>query len=266
MLAHELLGSGPVTVALLHGVGGGRCIWDAEHSGTAQALADAGYRVIALDLPGYGDSALPDALSTALMAQLVAQTLRSLQARPAVLLGHSMGGMVAQELAASDPQAASALILACTSPAFGKPGGEWQQQFLKDRLAPLDAGLGMPALARRLVAGMVSPNSPALALERGVDVMRRVPEATYRAALQAIVGFDRREALSALKVPVLCLAAADDRTAPPDVMQRMASRIPQAHYRCLAGAGHLANVEAPAAFAQAVIEFLETHGPARSGT
>jgi len=264
MLAHDLLGTGPVTVALLHGVGGGRCIWDAAHSGTAQALADAGYRVIALDLPGYGDSELPETLSTAVMAQQVAQTLRSLQAHPAVLLGHSMGGMVAQELAASDPQAVSALVLACTSPAFGKPGGDWQQQFLSDRLAPLDQGLGMLALAQRLVAGMVSPHSPADAVQRGVDVMRRVPEATYRAALHAIVGFDRRESLATLKVPVLCLAAEDDRTAPPDVMQRMASRIPQAHYHCLARAGHLANVEAPAAFAQAVLEFLETHGPART--
>lgn len=265
MLAHDVLGTGPVTVALLHGVGGGRCIWDAEHSGTAQALAGAGYRVIALDMPGYGDSALPDAMSSALMARQVAQTLCSLQARPAVLLGHSMGGMVAQELAVSDPQAVSALVLACTSPAFGKPGGDWQQQFLNDRLAPLDQGLGMPALARRLVAAMMSPNSTADALERAVNVMSRVPEATYRAALRAIVGFDRRESLAALTMPVLCLAAEDDRTAPPDVMQRMASRMPQAHYRCLAGTGHLANVEAPAAFAQAVIEFLETHGPARTG-
>ena len=259
MLAYDLLGTGATTVALLHGVGGGRCIWDAAHSGTAQALADAGYRVLALDLPGYGDSPLPRSLSTAVMAQQVAATLREMNARPAVLLGHSMGGMVAQELAAQDPDAACALVLACTSPAFGKPGGDWQHQFLSDRLAPLDQGLGMPALAPRLVGGMVAPNTPADAVGRGVDVMRRVPEATYRAALQAIVNFDRRADLPRLAMPVLCLAAEFDRTAPPDMMQRMAAKVPGAHFHCLAGAGHLANVETPAAFAQAVIEFLDRH-------
>jgi 3-oxoadipate enol-lactonase len=256
MLVCDLLGTGPISVALLHGVGGGRRIWDAAHGATAQALAEAGYRVIALDLPGYGDSALPDGLSLAGMASAVIDSLRQLRARPAVLLGHSMGGMIAQEVAAIDPQAASALVLACTSPAFGKPGGDWQLQFLRDRLAPLDAGLGMPALARRLVAGMIGPAAPAAALERGVDVMSRVPEATYRAALRAIVAFDRREALPSLRMPVLCLAAEYDRTAPPDVMQRMAARIPGARSTCLQGVGHLANVEAPQAFVQAVVDFL----------
>jgi 3-oxoadipate enol-lactonase len=260
MLAHDLVGTGAVTIALLHGVGGGRIIWDAAHSGSALALAAAGYRVIALDLPGYGDSPLTEPLSLPSMADQVMDTLRALDACPAVVLGHSMGGMVAQEMVARDPQAVSCLVLACTSPAFGQPGGDWQQRFLADRLAPLDQGLGMGNLAQRLVAGMVSSHSPATAIEQGVDVMRRVPEATYRAALKSIVGFDRRALLPQLAMPVLCLAAADDRAAPPDVMQRMARRIPGGHYRCIDRAGHLANVEAPAAFAEAVVEFLRQNG------
>ena len=255
-LAHDGVGEGALAVALLHGVGGGRRIWGTEAGGTAQALAAAGCRVIALDLPGYGDSPLPAELSTAAMADAVVDTLRALDARPAVLLGHSMGGMVAQEIAARDPDAVRALVLACTSPAFGKPGGDWQQGFLRDRLAPLDAGLGMAALARQLVAGMVSPQADAAAVEAGAACMARVPEATYRAALQAIVGFDRREALPHITVPTLCLAAEHDRTAPPEVMARMAARIPGASLAVLPGAGHLANVEQPAAFATAVLDFL----------
>ena len=160
-----------------------------------------------------------------------------------------------------DPFAVSALVLACTSAAFGTPGGEWQQQFLSDRLAPLDQGLGMPALAQGLVAGMVSPHASADAVARGVDVMQRVPEATYRAALRAMVGFDRRGSLAQIGIPVLCLAAEDDRTAPHEGMQRMAIRLSNGHYRCLPQVGHLANIEAPAAFAQAVIEFLEQQVP-----
>ncbi|MBC7940209.1 MAG: alpha/beta fold hydrolase, partial [Chitinophagaceae bacterium] len=78
-------------------------------------------------------------------------------------------------------------------------------------------------------------------------------------ALRAIAGFDRRAALGAIDVPTLCLAGAHDRTAPPDVMQRMAARIPGAEYTCLADAGHIANVEQPVAFNAAVVAFLQRH-------
>jgi len=170
-----------------------------------------------------------------------------------------MGGMVAQEFAAHWPQRVSALVLACTSPAFGRPGGDWQQAFLRDRLALLDAGQGMAAVAARLVPSMVAPGVPEQARQAASRIMSAVPEATYRAALAALVHFDRRAALPAISVPTLCLAAAHDRTAPPEVMQRMAAHIPGAAFCCLEGAGHIANVEQPEAFNAAVVEFLSQH-------
>jgi pimeloyl-ACP methyl ester carboxylesterase len=172
-----------------------------------------------------------------------------------------MGGMVAQEIVAMDAAAGCGLVLACTSPAFGKPEGGWQQSFLRDRLAPLDAGLGMPVLSDRLVAGMVGPNASPQAVASGCSVMGQVPEATYRQALQAIISFDRREDLSRIRVPTLCLAAEFDKTAPPLVMERMSQRIPGSQFCSVARAGHLANVEQPQAFAQAVIHFLHAHFP-----
>ena len=70
-----------------------------------------------------------------------------------------------------------------------------------------------------------------------------------------------RAALAAIQVPALLLAAEHDRTAPPEVMARMAARIGGAEYVCLAGAGHIANVEAPVAFNAAVVSFLRRHFP-----
>lgn len=255
--AHFELGQGRTAVLLLHGVGGGRSIWSDSASGTASAIADAGFRAVAIDFPGYGDSAGSPSLGA--MVQAVLDMVHHLHADRTVLLGHSMGGMVAQEVAARAPQAVSGLVLACTSAAFGKADGAWQAKFVAERLAPLDAGLGMAGMADLLVPGIVSPQAPAAALKIARDIMARVPEATYRVALPAIAAFDRREALSAIHVPTLLLAAEHDRTAPPEVMQRMAARVPGSEYLCLLGAGHIANVEAPAAFNAAAVAFLQRH-------
>lgn len=254
-------GQGRTAVLMLHGIGGARWIWGEEGSGTGPALAAAGYRALAIDLPGYGDSA---ALQPVHMDHFVAAA-RAVMGQEAathtVLLGHSMGGMVVQELLARAPGGVDGVVLACTSAAFGKPDGAWQAQFIAERLAPLDAGVGMAGMAARLVPALVSPAAPAAALATAQRLMAKVPEATYRAALCAIAAFDRREAVAAIAVPTLLLAAEHDRTAPPAVMQRLAGRVRGAEYVCLALAGHMANLEVPLAFNGALLSFLQRHFP-----
>jgi 3-oxoadipate enol-lactonase len=252
--AFDEAGQGDTAVLLLHGIGGARVIWGDAGSGTLRALADAGFHALSLDLPGYGDTPGPAGMDNFVAAVLAAMT--HVAPRRVVLVGHSMGGMVAQDLAARAPAAVQGLVLACTSALFGKADGDWQRQFLAERLAPLDAGLGMAGMADALVPGLVSPAAPAAARRIAREVMARVPEATYRAALAAITGFDRRAALATLHVPVLLLAAGHDHTAPPELMQRMADRVASSEYLCLADAGHIANVEQPAAFNAALLDFL----------
>lgn len=241
---------------LLHGIGGGRDAWGDASSGTGAALASAGFAAIAVDLPGYGGSASLEPYTLAGVAQRVAALIESLGRERAVIVGHSLGGMVAQELYAHEPRRVQALVLAGTSAAFGKPGGAWQQQFLAERFAPLDAGRGMTALAASLVAGMVGPQAPSAAVAAATALMARVPEATYRAALTALTHFDRREQLAHIAVPTLCLTGEHDRNAPPSLVQQMAQRIPGAEYLELPGVGHLAPMEAPQAFNRALIAFL----------
>ncbi len=248
-------------VVFLHGIGGGKSIWGEDGSGAVRALAAGGYRAVAMDFPGYGESLDLGPPSMASMVQAVLSLIAHLQAKRCVLVGHSMGGMVAQELVAQRPVAVQGLVLACTSPAFGKSDGAWQARFVAERLKPLDDGLGMAGMADTLVPGLVSPHAPASALSSAHAVMSRVPEATYRAALQTIASFDQRQALASFALPTLCLAAEHDRTASPEVMRRMAQHIHGAEFECLANAGHIANVEQPAAFNAAVLGFMQRHFP-----
>ena len=248
-------GCGP-PVVLLHGVGGGRSAWDAGGSNTGAALAAAGHAVLAIDFPGYGLSASIEPYDLAGMAAALQATLAATALGPAVLVGHSMGGMVAQELAAFAPQTVAALVLASTSPAFGKPGGDWQQGFLQSRFAPLDAGLGMAGLAAQLVPTMVAPGASPTMIQAAQAQMAGVPEATYRRAVAALVAFDRRADLPKIAVPTLVITGEADRTAAPEVARRMADHIPGATCLVVPDAGHLLNLEQPAAFHAALLNFL----------
>jgi pimeloyl-ACP methyl ester carboxylesterase len=172
-----------------------------------------------------------------------------------------MGGMVAQEVVARRPELVSRLILCGTSPAFGKPDGDWQRDFIAQRTAPLDAGRSMAELAETLVPQMVGPGPLPEGVRLATHCMGLVPAATYRRALECIVTFDRRRNLGDIHVPTLVLAGEHDRNAPPSVMKKMAEEIPCSTYIEMKGVGHLQNLEAPDDFDGLVLNFLQL--PAR---
>ena len=89
--------------------------------------------------------------------------------------------------------------------------------------------------------------------------MSAVPPNTYRASLQALVTFEQRKALPSITVPTLCLAGEHDKTAPPEVLRRMAQKIPGAQYACIPGVGHLMGFEQEAPFHQAVLGFVRQY-------
>jgi pimeloyl-ACP methyl ester carboxylesterase len=251
------LGAGGTAVFLLHGVGGGKQAWPLN----MPALAEAGYRVIAWDAPGYGGSPPVEPYDVKHVAAALRQLVEHVGARRNILLGHSMGGMIAQEAYAHYPSLINGLILSATTAAFGKPGGEWQKEFLRARFAPLDAGRSMASLADELVDGLVAPNAADEARRAMTSVMAGIPEATYRLAVTAIAAFDQRANLENIRVPALVLAGELDKTAAPAVMERMAARIAGAQYRQLPGVGHVANMERPGDFNEACVAFLKQHFP-----
>jgi pimeloyl-ACP methyl ester carboxylesterase len=247
-------GEGEPALVLLHGIGGGKAFWVPQ----LEALAHGGARAVAWDMPGYGDSATLAPYTMGTLAHALGRLLDEIAGERVVLVGHSMGGMVALEAMALFPERIAGLVLSATSPAFGKPDGDWQRAFLRQRLEPLDQGKSMGELAPALVRGMVAPQADAAAVQRAVEIMSAVPAATYRAALHALVVFDRRALLPSIAVPTLALAGEADGVAPPAVLEKMAGKIPGARYHCIARAGHLLSLEQPAAFTEAVLRFVRT--------
>ena len=251
-IAFQEQGNGPAVV-FLHGVGGASGVWQDQLETFAPD-----YRAIAWDMPGYGDSPPLENPDFASLAHALARLLDHLELQKPHIVGHSLGGMVAQEFMALYPDRASSLVLSATSPAFGKPDGDFQKKFVAARLGTLDAGGSMADVAAEVVTGMFGDAADA----RGIDIARkcmsRVSPDTYRAMIKCLVTFDRRASLADIKVPCLVLAGGNDTSAPAAMMERMAERIPGADYVCLAGLGHLANLENPIAFNSAVRHFFDS--------
>ena len=175
-------------LVFLHGIGGAARAW----RGQLEAFGDR-YRAIAWDMPGYGGSAPLPAVSIATLADALQDFLQQIGATKPILVGHSIGGMIVQQWLTKYPDVAAAVVLAQTSPAFGKPDGDWQKSFIGARLGPLDRGETMASLAPALVRELVGDDPDAGGMELARDCMAAVPEATYRATMLALLGFDQRE-------------------------------------------------------------------------
>jgi 3-oxoadipate enol-lactonase len=240
-------------LVFLHGIGGAARGWRNQ----LQHFAGR-FRTIAWDMPGYGGSSPLETVSIASLASALASFLKSCGATKPVLVGHSIGGMIVQQLLSDDPKCASAVVLAQTSPAFGKPDGEWQKNFIDARLGPLDRGETMVSLAPSLVSELVGDAPDSAGMELARDCMSTVPEVAYRATMLALMGFDLRNALSRISVPTLVLSGSKDNNAPAPMMAKMATYIPNASYVELDGVGHLANLERPNAFNATLQNFLTT--------
>ncbi|CCD91149.1 putative Alpha/beta hydrolase; Carboxylesterase/3-oxoadipate enol-lactonase [Bradyrhizobium sp. ORS 375] len=242
------------TIVFLHGIGGAARAWRDQlgHFG-------ADCHAVAWDMPGYGGSVRLGDVSISTLAAALQDFLIQIDAPQPILVGHSIGGMIVQEWLIAHPHAAAAVVLAQTSPAFGKADGDWQKSFIEARLGPLDRGATMASLAPDLVKELVGDDPDPQGVAVATSCMAAVPEASYRASMLALLGFDRRQSLKEIRVPTLVLSGSKDRNAPAPMMEKMASFIPSSSYVELEGAGHLVNLERPGEFNAALDAFLKAH-------
>ena len=240
------------SIIFLHGMGLGADSWQPQ----IKAFASH-YHVLALNL---NSDAIKPENSMSAYAEALAKFMDEHELVDPILVGHSFGGMIVQEFLAQYPNVAKAVVVYGSSPAFGDPNGEWQQAFIKARLAPLDAGRTMVDLAEEMVDAMTgSARYEANKLDLAHEDIKATTEQHFRDFVHCLGTFDQRKNLVNIDIPSLFIVGSEDANAPAPMMEKMAFKVEGAEYVCLDKLGHLAHLENPEVFNASLKGFLEAH-------
>lgn len=253
-IALSVAGDGPLAV-FLHGIGGHRRHWDDQ-----LRTFGARFTAVAWDARGYGDSDdYAGPLAFADFSADLARVLDFFGAERAHLVGLSLGGRIARDFALRHPTRVAALVLANTTAGFDTLTPDEVEAFIRARRGPLEAGRTSAELAPELARSLMSPRAVEDARARFVAGMAALRKDSYLEALEASTREDRGARIESIAAPVLVVTSDEDRLYPPALAEEMARRIPGARLAVIRGAGHLSNLEQPAAFDAAVLPFLLEH-------
>ena len=258
-LRYVELGTGPV-VLLIHGLGGSIYSW----RGIIGPVAAAGYRVIAFDNRGFGESEKPArGYRNADYVHLIAALMDTLRVPQAVLVGHSMGGAIAADVALAAPARVRGLVLI---DAAGY-GTRWPWSLRLARwpvVGSLLIGLRGRATVAELLRSMYA--DPTKVSTGDVDqYYAPVAEPDFGPALRGVLQEFRFDdlfgKLDGLQAPALLIWGAQDRLIPQALGRQMAHDIPRVAFVLVPRAGHAAAEEAPEAVARSLTAFLKQGVP-----
>ena len=257
------VGHGPITIFLLHGGYGAKEYWAHE----IPALVERGYRVVAWDAPGYGLSPLPDDYSIELLAQSAADLVKDLGTEKNILIGHSMGGVIAPKVAQLVPDMVHAIAMSASIADLTIGGEEFARDFIEKRVPPLRKVKTLAEVAMPLLRSMFGPEASGPTVDLVLDVAGKTPSETFIQAMLAIQRYDGIPALQAVSVPLLCVGGERDPVAQPSLIERTAALAPNAEVKIFDGVGHYPFAEATDEFNATLFSFLERHAlsPASSG-
>lgn len=247
---YEITGQGD-PLLFIHGLGSSGRDWELQVPHFAQ-----NYRVITVDVRGHGQSGkLPGPYSVSQFAEDVAALMQALNITPAHVVGISMGGMIAFQLAVNHPALVQTLTIVNSGPELvvrtWRERLQVWQRFMIVRL------LGMQkmgeVLSKRLLPQPEHADTRRIFVERWSENDPRA----YRDAMSALIGWSVSDKLSTLAMPILIIAADQDYT-PVAAKEAYRAELPTAHLVVVPDSHHALPVEHPEAFNKVLSEFLET--------
>ncbi len=251
-IAWDELGSGPAVV-LVHGLGSSRRRWRLAR----QVLADAGFRALRYDLRGFGESSPADRPHG--MEEQVSDLEYFVDGIPLDrfhLVGHSLGGMIAQRYAVSHPERVESLVLASTTSHNGRRASAFAEAMVLLSERGFDAAFAdeqrRPALEHALAEAFPGGPPPLDMLRVGLEE----PDPARANAWRACIGFSVKQELGQLKCPVLVMHGSADPLIPFRAGQLIHEAIPHSEWLAEEGAGHSLPTSRADSFNRALVGFL----------
>ncbi len=248
--SYEERGAGKALV-LVHGFPLDRRMWDAQMAGLADVC-----RVIAVDLPGFGQSQPPRPFTMKSLADDLHAFLDKVNARPAVLVGLSMGGYLALKYVTRYPTDLAGLALIDTRAQADDTEGK------KNRMAMVEIAKaqGSSAIADRMEPKMLSSatmhRNPEV-VKRLREIMESCPAQTMEYALIAMRDREDSQAeLASIAVPTLIVVGDSDAITPPALSSAMNREIPHSRFCVIKNAGHMSPMERPEEVTNTLREFV----------
>lgn len=240
---------GGVPILFSNSLGTDLRVWD----DVVELLPD-GLRLVRYDKRGHGLSELtPGPYAMEQLADDAAALLDRLGVAGAVVVGLSIGGMIAQSLAARRPDLVKGLVLMDTAAKIATP------EVWEERLAAVEAG-GIAAVLEATQKRWFPESFHRAHPEEAriwATMMARQPAEGYVACGRAIQAADLTEATRALRVPTLAMGGSEDLSTPPELVKGTARLIPGARFELIEGSGHLPCVDRPAMVAALITSFLQ---------
>ena len=252
---YEIIGHGPPLV-MIRGVGS-----NVDHWYEQVPVLSRKYQLLVFDNRGIARSSDPGgSFSTKDMAADTVALMEAVGIKKAHVLGYSMGGMIAQELALAYPDKISGLILVATDCGISlriEARPEYSRLFTE--MIRLGTNEAKTAAAGCLFANQTFESRPDI-MQRYAEVSLRfpAPQRTLERQWEAITRHDACSRLQNITAPTLVITGSEDALVPPENSRVLAERIPNAQLRSIDGGGHLFVVEQPQQFNEAVLGFLDS--------
>jgi pimeloyl-ACP methyl ester carboxylesterase len=251
-IEYDVRGEGPA-VLLLHAFPLGLFMWDAQ----VEALC-ATHRVVRFDARGFGGSAVGDGpLTMERIADDGAFLLDHLGIEKAVVGGCSMGGYAAFAFVRRHPQQLAGLVLQDTRAGADTAEAKANRSTLAAKVLAEGASAAAEAFLPKLVGETTHRERPALVAGLRERILATSPLGVANALHGLGARADSRETLPTIAVPTLVLVGSEDVLTPASEAATMAAAIPRARLDVIPGAGHLANLEDPAAVNGALRAFFD---------